>query len=216
MANHNDNNNKDRDKHLFYLNELSDYKVAGDDPDVRGWKVKDSDNRVLGKVDNLLVNKKTEKVVYLDVEVDQSIIEADHEPYRSSASEGIHEFINKDGENHLIIPVGLVNLNHDDEYVYTDKINHKTFARTKRIEKGSAINREYEENVLESYERNTANNITSDTDRDRKGDKGFDRDAERKATDSSLNRSGNSGDSYKDEDFYKRKEFDDSNYQNKR
>lgn len=211
----NNNNNRDSDTHLFYLNELSDYKVAGDDPDVRGWKVKDSDNRVVGKVENLLVNKQTEKVVYLDVEVDHSIIEADHEPYSSSASEGIHEFINRDGENHLIIPVGLVKLNHDDEYVYTDKIDHKTFAGTKRIEKGSTINREYEANVLESYERNTGKNITSDTDRDRKGEKGFDRDTERKATDSSLNRNGNSGDSYNDEDFYNRKEFDDSNYQKK-
>lgn len=148
-----DNNNKDRDKHLFYLNELSDYKVSEEDPDVRGWKVKDADKRVVGKVDNLLVNKKTERVVYLDVEVDQSIIEADHDPYRSSASEGTHEFINKDGENHLIIPVGLVSLNHDDEYVYTEKVNHKTFAETKRIKKGSNINRQYEAHILESYNR---------------------------------------------------------------
>ncbi len=71
--NKNDDYNKNRmnNKHLFYLNELSDYKVASDDPDVRGWKVKDSDNRVIGKVDNLLVNKNTERVVYLDVVLDK-------------------------------------------------------------------------------------------------------------------------------------------------
>lgn len=178
MASNNDNNNRNRDKHLFYLNELSDYKVSSDDPDVRGWEVKDVDNRVVGKVDNLLVNKQTERVVYLDVEVDESIIEADHDPYGSSAKEGVHEFINKDGQNHLIIPVGLVNLNHDDEYVYTDKVNHKTFAETKRMEKGSNVNREYEVVVLESYDRDTnyssdrnktsgeKNTITSDRDRD--------------------------------------------------
>lgn len=306
------NNNRNRDKHLFYLNELSDYKVSSDDPDVRGWKVKDVDSRVIGKVDNLLVNKQTERVVYLDVEVDKSIIEADHDPYRASASEGVHEFINKDGENHIIIPVGLVNLDHDDKFVYTDKVNHRTFAETKRMEKGSNVNREYEVVVLESYDRDTnyssdrnrtsgeRNTITGDRTNDRDGDRetkltgdtvtgrsdrrgtdlgdsdvsrtgstfghnrdsgsghgkvnddddysnsertsfaqetdgdsdlgnsrsgsgstsggdsDFDRDSERKSTDSSLNRSGSSRDYDNDEDFYNRREFDDSNYRRRK
>lgn len=162
MASNDDNNNRNGDKHLFYLNELSDYKVSSDDPDVRGWKVKDVDNRVIGKVDNLLVNKNTERVVYLDVEVDKSIIEAKHDPYRSPVNdgEGVHEFINKDGEEHLIIPIGLVKLNKNDKFVYTDKVNHKTFAQTKRMKKGSKVNREYEKAVLASYDRDT--NSSSD------------------------------------------------------
>ncbi|UJH92000.1 hypothetical protein LZ575_05070 [Antarcticibacterium sp. 1MA-6-2] len=146
---------KDRNtnKHLFYLNELSDYKVASHDPDVRGWQVKDKDNRVIGKVDNLLVNKVAERVVYLDVEVDKTIIEADHDPYGKSANNDIREFINKEGENHIIIPVGLVSLNNDQKFVYTDQIDHRTFAETKRYEKGTNVNREYEVVVLESYDR---------------------------------------------------------------
>jgi hypothetical protein len=158
----NDNNNRNGNKHLFYLDELSDYKVSSDDPDVRGWKVKDADDRIIGKVDNLLVNKNTERVVYLDVEVDKSIIDAKHEPYSSSASEGegVHEFMNKDGEEHLIIPIGLVKLNEDDKFIYTDKVNHKTFAQTKRMKKGSKVNREYEKVVLASYDRDI--NLSSD------------------------------------------------------
>jgi hypothetical protein len=155
MANNDDNNKRNTDKHLFYLNELSDYKVSSDDPDVRGWKIKDVDKRVIGKVDNLLVNKNTERVVYLDVEVDKSILEAKHDPYRSSASDGVDEFMNKDGEEHLIIPIGLVKLNEDDKFVYSEKVNHKTFAETKRMKKGSNVNREYEKLVLESYNRDT-------------------------------------------------------------
>ncbi|TDN83059.1 hypothetical protein DET49_12229 [Salegentibacter sp. 24] len=149
----NDDNKRNRDKHLFYLNELSDYKVSSDDPDVRGWEVKDVDQRVIGKVDNLLVNKHTERVVYLDVEVHHSIIEAAHEPYQSSTGEEIHEFLNKDGEDHLIIPIGLVKLNNDDKFVFTDKINHKTFAETKRVKKGFIVTRDYEKAVLASYDR---------------------------------------------------------------
>jgi len=148
-----DNRDK-KDKSLFYLNELSDYKVDSDDPDVRGWKVNDKDQRFIGTVDNLLVNKNTERVVYLDVELDTSIIEANHQPYSSSASnDGVHEFLNKDGENHLIIPIGMVTLDEDAEKVHTENVGHKTFAETKRIEKGETIDREYELWVLESYNR---------------------------------------------------------------
>lgn len=193
MASNNNNNRNDKNKHLFYLNELSDYKVASDDPDVRGWKVKDADNRVIGEVDNLLVSKKTERVVYLDVEVDSSIIEADHDPYGKPADGDVHEFINKDGENHIIIPVGLVNINEDDEYVFTDRINHQTFAETKRMSSGSNVNREYEVVVLNSYNRDKR-----DTHQDRDTSKTVD-----------LNVRD-------DDDFYERREFDGSNYRRKK
>ncbi|HET8753623.1 MAG TPA: PRC-barrel domain-containing protein [Salinimicrobium sp.] len=154
----------DERKHLYYLHELSDYKVASGDPDVRGWPVKDSDNRVIGKVDNLLVNKDREQVVYLDVEVDKSIIEANHDPYGRSSREDVHEFINKDGEEHVIIPIGLASLNEDENYVYTDRIDRQTFAETKRVEKGSHIDRDYEVVVLETYGRNRGTD-TSRSDR---------------------------------------------------
>lgn len=138
-------------KNLYYLHELSDYKVADGDPDVRGWKVNDIEQRCLGKVDNLIVNKNTQRVVYLDVEVDPSIIAANHSPYGTPAIEGVHEFLNKEGDNHLIIPIGLVTLDKDSEKVHTDSINHRTFAETKRTAKNEAISRDYELIILKSY-----------------------------------------------------------------
>lgn len=155
---------KENRKHLYYLNELSDFKVDSDDPDVRGWTVKDIDNRTVGKVDNLLVSPEKKRVLYLDIEVDKSIIDANHDPYGKSSSE-VHEFINKDGENHLILPIGMARLNLDEKYVYSDKLNHQTFAETKRMEKGYDVDRDYEVVVLESYNR--------DFDRDRRD---YDRD----------------------------------------
>lgn len=142
-----------KDKTLYYLNELSDYKVAEGDPDIRGWKVNDRDQRTIGKVDNLLVNKNTQRVVYIDVEVDSSIIDANHIPYSKSANDGVHEFLNKDGENHLIIPIGMVTLDEDSKKVHTQNINHQTFAETKRTVKNHNIDRDYELWVLESYNR---------------------------------------------------------------
>lgn len=144
---------KDTERNLYYLNELSDYKVASDDPDVRGWKVKDRDMRTIGEVDNLLVDKTSQRVVYLDVEVDPSIIEANHNPYSSRAKDGVHEFLNDEGENHLIIPIGLATLDEDNDTVNTNSVDYQTFAETKRFKKGERINRDYEVMVLENYNR---------------------------------------------------------------
>lgn len=142
-----------REKHLYYLSELKDYKIKKNDPDIRGWAVKDLDNRVVGKVDNLLVNKELGKVVYVDVEVEQSIIDANHDPYAASAGSEVREFINKEGENHIIIPIGLISLNRDSKYVFTESINYRTFAETKRYRSGTDISRDYEHHVLGSYNR---------------------------------------------------------------
>jgi hypothetical protein len=138
-------------KNLYYLDDLSNYKVASDDSDVRGWKVIDADNRTIGKVDRLLANKETKRVVYLDVEVDQSLIDEGHEVYGKPVSDGAHEFVNKEGENHLIIPIGMAKLDEENEKVISDVINHNTFSRTKRIGKNAQVDRSYEVTVLRHY-----------------------------------------------------------------
>ena len=142
-----------KEKHLYYFHEMGDYKISSKDPDIRKWPVKDRDHRTIGKVESLLVNKELGKVVYIDVEVDKSIIDANHDPYSSSANLDVREFINKEGENHVIIPIGLVDLNTDENFVYTQTIDYQTFAETKRYQHGSTINRDYERTVLSSYNR---------------------------------------------------------------
>lgn len=138
-------------KNLFYLDDLSNYKVASGDSDVRGWQVQDADNRTIGKVDGLLANKESKRVVYLDIEVDKSIIEQGHETYEKSSSEGTHEFTNREGENHLIIPIGLVQLDEKNEKVLTNEIDYSTFTKTKRFSKGAKLDRKYEATVLKNY-----------------------------------------------------------------
>lgn len=69
----------DKNKNLYYLDELQDYKIEDNYCDVRGWEVQDADSRTIGKVDNLLVSKEAERVVYLDVEMDKSVAENEHE-----------------------------------------------------------------------------------------------------------------------------------------
>lgn len=141
----------DNNKSLYYLEELSDYKVASDYYDVRGWDVIAADNRNIGKVTNLIVNKKTERVVYLDVEVDESLIEVDYNTYHVSASFGVHGFLNKDGDKHLIVPIGMVNLNKAQKKVFANQIDYNTFAKARRFNRGAEIDRDYELIMFRHY-----------------------------------------------------------------
>lgn len=142
---------KEQDRNLYYLHELTDYKVADDYCDVRGWKVKDANDRIIGTVDNLLVDKRDKRVVYIDVEVDKSIIENDYETFNASAAEGVHGFVNKEGDDHLIIPVEMAVLDEDNKIVTTNEIDHQTFASTRRFSKGTPIAPEFELLLLEKY-----------------------------------------------------------------
>jgi hypothetical protein len=141
----------DTNKNLFSLDELSSYKVAENYSDVRGWNVKDANNRVIGKVDHLLVNKTAERVVYLDVEVDETLIEEGHDTYQNKVNEGVHEFLNKEGENHLIIPIGMAVIDEKNKSVNTNQIDRSTFAKAKRFRKGDAIDFAYELNLVRHY-----------------------------------------------------------------
>ncbi len=154
----------DNNKNLYYLDELSDYKVASDDCDVRGWKVKDADNRTIGKVDDLLVNKKAERVVYLDVDVDKSLLEDGDDTDEIPAMDGAYGFMNKDGDNHLIIPIGMIRLDEENKNVVANGIDFRTFAKIKRFSKGTIIDADYELSVYRHYVRD--NTIDDSTIRD--------------------------------------------------
>ncbi len=154
----------DTNKNLFDLDELSGYKVAEDYNDVRGWDVKDANNRTIGKVDHLLVNKIAERVVYLDVEVDSTLIEEGYNTYQASASEGVHSFLNKDGENHLIIPIGMADLDEENKLVNTKEIDSSTFAKTKRFNKGDVIDFRYELDVVRHYKGDNTIHSSNDVD----------------------------------------------------
>jgi sporulation protein YlmC with PRC-barrel domain len=153
--------NNDKNRNLYYLDELSGYKVASDYPDVRGWEIQDSRGETIGKVDGLLVNKEAERVVYLDVEVDEDVLEEGHEPLERKAGEGIHEFVNKDGEDHLIVPVGMVALDDDNNVVKCDRLSKDTFKKTRRHPKGEGMTRHYEVMVLQTYLPDSDGNMQS-------------------------------------------------------
>jgi sporulation protein YlmC with PRC-barrel domain len=82
------------------LGELDDYVVADHDDDPRGWKVVDRDGDVIGEVDDLIVDLSAMKARYLEVAWDEDA--------RVPGS----------SDEHVMIPVGYVRLDGDDERVH--------------------------------------------------------------------------------------------------
>lgn len=80
---------------LAHLSDLDGFEVAGGEPDIRGWKVKSSDDRVLGKVDDLLVDTDARMVRYLELKLNRRVKR-------------------DDDRRHLLIPIGSARL--DDEH----------------------------------------------------------------------------------------------------
>lgn len=142
---------KDDKRNLYYLHDLNDYKVADDYADVRDWEVIDADGRTVGKVEGLLVNKEAERVVYLDASLEPSVIEEGYKILETPATEGIHGFKNKEGDDHVIIPIGVVRIDEEKKKVHTDHIDHRTFATTKRFGKGNEVDRDTELIIFTHY-----------------------------------------------------------------
>jgi uncharacterized protein (TIGR02271 family) len=87
------------------LDELDDFDVAEGDPDVRGWDVIGADGRKIGEVDQLLVDTEAMKVRYLDVDLDDDLLEGN------------------DQDRHILIPIGYARLDEDDDHVIVDQLD---------------------------------------------------------------------------------------------
>lgn len=121
-----------RDKHLYRLGELDDYKVASNDPDVRGWTIVDRDNHEFGTINELIVDPDQEKVRYLDV-----------------VSKGNRASGN---EEHLLIPVGVARIDDDDKRVIVKDINSELL-NSYPFHRGDEITRDYEHEVVARFNR---------------------------------------------------------------
>lgn len=67
------------------LRNLPGYKVADEDPDVRGWEVVGGDGARIGTVNDLLVDTVAGKVRYLDIELDRALYKKGEDERRLKA-----------------------------------------------------------------------------------------------------------------------------------
>lgn len=91
------------DTRLGRVSELSDYEVVDEHPDVRGWDVVASDDRKIGKVEDLVADTVAMTVRYLDVELER-------------------DFRRSDEESRVLVPIEHTRLIEDDEVVRLDAL----------------------------------------------------------------------------------------------
>jgi uncharacterized protein (TIGR02271 family) len=84
------------------LSQAGDFEVAEGEPDIRGWEVRSSDGRTIGRVDELLVDTGALKVRYLDVEGERGLVA-------------------RDG-GHFLVPVGFARLDAGGHRVTVDSL----------------------------------------------------------------------------------------------
>lgn len=87
---------------LVRLGAIEDLQVSEADTDPRGWTVVTGDGTEIGEVAELIVDRREMTARYLDVAVDEEILEL--EPV----------------DRHVLIPVSRTRLHADDEYVSVD------------------------------------------------------------------------------------------------
>lgn len=112
------------------MDDLDDFRVAGDAPDPRGWEVVAADGRRIGEVDELLVDTGAMKVRYLDVDVDD---EVSAEPDR-----------------HVLVPIGYARLDRDHDRVIVDQLSSADLRAIPAYRHGP-ITRDFETSVRDGW-----------------------------------------------------------------
>ena len=131
------------------LKELKDYKVASDDPDVRGWKVLARDGRPIGDVHDLLVDTAAMRVRYLDVEIDRDLL-ASVPPVPGMAHHGaLME------HRHVLVPIGTAHLDEDHDRVLIESLDSGDVAVLPAYDH-HAFSRDYENGVRQRWDRTCA------------------------------------------------------------
>ena len=131
------------------LKELKDYKVASDDPDIRGWKVLGRDGRKIGDVHDLLVDTAAMRVRYLDVELDNDLLR-DLPPVPGVAHTGaLME------HRHVLVPIGTARLDGDHDDVHIESLDAHDVAVLPAYDH-KAFSRDYENGVRQRWDRGYA------------------------------------------------------------
>jgi len=117
------------------LDDLDDFRVAGDDPDPRGWEVVAADGGKIGEVDDLLVDTAAMKVRYLDV--------------------GVDDRLSAEPDRHVLVPIGYARLDRDHDRVIVDGLRSADLRAIPSYRHGP-ITRDFETDVRDSYRRGRA------------------------------------------------------------
>ncbi|WP_019948841.1 PRC-barrel domain-containing protein [Hymenobacter aerophilus] len=114
--------------HLRRLRDLTEFEVADENPDVRGWAVRGADGRQFGQVFELIVDVDALKVRYLDVQLDDSL--------------GLDA-----RDNHILLPIGVAALDEEADNVFVPSLTYESVVQYPPYTE-IQITREYEQAML--------------------------------------------------------------------
>jgi sporulation protein YlmC with PRC-barrel domain len=134
------------------LKELKDYKVAKEDPDVRGWNVIGRDGRMVGEVHDLLVDTGEMRVRYLDVELDHSLLVSIPTVPGAAGVLGTQIAPGTSARHHVLVPIGSARLDEDHDRIYLEGLDSQDAALLPAYNH-QGFNREYETGVRRRFDR---------------------------------------------------------------
>jgi len=135
----NDEVRNDGTDRLVPLSNLKDFKVAKDNPDVRGWRIVGADGESLGMVKDLIVDPQEMKARYLSVVADRKFFNTDDDPY-------------------MLVPIGAAALDKKGRKIFVSHIDSKTIGNYP-VYPGGPIPEDYEYSVREAFNHSHNQNL---------------------------------------------------------
>lgn len=96
----------------------SDFEIADGQPNIKGWDVKDAQDKKIGDVNDLIFNPNTDKVVYLVVELDDNDLDLDN-------------------DKKVLVPIGLAELHEKHDDVMLSSVSAAQLMQLPAYEKGN-------------------------------------------------------------------------------
>lgn len=134
------------------LSDFDDRDVAAGDLDVRGWDVIAADGERLGVVDELLIDTGTGRVRYLDVDLEDDLVEAvaaTAAHLATSEAQAPSQKIERRTDSpapadlecvrHILLPIGQLRLDPDDEQVFLGSMGSREAAALPAYRSGASL-----------------------------------------------------------------------------
>jgi photosynthetic reaction center H subunit len=146
------NENRDRasirpdassDGALVHTKDLDDFELPKDVPDPRGWQVRSTDGKKVGKVEDLLLDTAEQRIRYVEIALDK-------------------DFAKDVGRDYVLVPIGQARVDDDNDAVVID-LSSTELAGAPRYDR-ERVSREYETS-LRSWFRQRKRDVKDDVNR---------------------------------------------------
>lgn len=116
---------------------------------MRGWPVVDRDKEPLGKVDALMADPDTGNVRYIQVELDEKLLNETSDSWGKSSGSSRGDLM-KTGAMALI-PVGMAYVARDEKKIMADTATRSSYGTAPRHTRQDSLSSDYEEQVRDHY-----------------------------------------------------------------